>query len=277
MSIKKIGFMQGRLSNQRNNKIQSFPWHNWENEFAKAKKININLMEWTLDYDKIFSNPILTSKGQNKINKLKAEHNIKIESVTGDCFMQKPFWKSSQKERLKLQEDFKSIINSLKNIGIKIIVVPLVDNGKIKNKLQNDILINFFLKIEKMLNKNNQKIAFETDKNSTQTVEFLKILNSKVFGINYDIGNSASLGYDPKDELNAYGGRVVNVHVKDRILNGTTVPLGEGNSSFKVVFSLLKKFKYNGNYILQTARSKNKQHSKVLKKYYEFTKKFILI
>ena len=276
MSIKKIGFMQGRLSNQINNKIQSFPWHNWEKEFAEAKKININLMEWTLDYYKIFSNPILTSKGQDKINKLKAKHKIKIESVTGDCFMQKPFWKFSKKGRLKLQKDFKSIINSLKNIGIKIIVVPLVDNGKIENKFQNEVLIDFFLKIEKMLKKNNQRIAFETDKNPTQTVELLKILNSKVFGINYDIGNSASLGYDHKDELNAYGRRVINVHVKDKVLNGTTVSLGEGNASFKIVFSLLKKFKYNGNYILQTARSKNKQHSKVLKKYYEFTKKFLL-
>ena len=31
-----IGFMQGRLSNLIDNKIQSFPWNNWENEFKIA-------------------------------------------------------------------------------------------------------------------------------------------------------------------------------------------------------------------------------------------------
>ena len=35
-------------------------------------------------------------------------------------------------------------------------------------------------------------------------------------GINYDIGNSAALGFDAGQEIDAYGGRIRNVHVKDR-------------------------------------------------------------
>ena len=35
--------------------------------------------------------------------------------------------------------------------------------------------------------------------------------------VNYDIGNSASLGYDPREEFAAYGDRVGSVHIKDRV------------------------------------------------------------
>ena len=59
---------------------------------------------------------------------------------------------------------------------------------------------------------------------------------------NYDIGNSASLGYDPIVELNAYGHKILNVHVKDRKLKGTTVPLGSGDANIKLVFSKLSHF-----------------------------------
>ena len=45
-----------------------------------------------------------------------------------------------------------------------------------------------------------------------------------------DIGNSASLGLNPLDEFEAFGDRILNVHVKDRVLGGTTVPLGLGNA-----------------------------------------------
>tara|TARA_Y100000741_G_C18244839_1_gene555086 strand:+ start:924 stop:1754 length:831 start_codon:yes stop_codon:yes gene_type:complete len=275
MIQKKIGFMQGRLSEIVNNKIQCFPWENWENEFVEASKINLNLMEWTLDYEKIFSNPILTDKGQKKIKNLKENFNLEIVSVTGDCFMQKPFWKFSDNGKIKLENEFKKIIDTLKYMDIKIIVVPLVDNGSIKNNDQFKKLCDFFLNIEDILNKNNQKIAFESDKNPFEINNFFKILNSKVFGVNYDIGNSASLGYNPKEEFDYYGDKIINVHIKDRLLNGTTVPLGSGNASFDIVFSLLDQIKYSGNYILQTARSQNGQHTQVLKEYYEFTKKFL--
>ena len=39
----KIGFMQGRLSPLIGGKIQSFPWDNWECEFAIAESIDIKI------------------------------------------------------------------------------------------------------------------------------------------------------------------------------------------------------------------------------------------
>ena len=95
------------------------------------------------------------------------------------------------------------------------------------------------------------------------------------FGINYDIGNSAALGFNPSDEFAAYGCRVINVHVKDRILGGTTVELTTGNADFEAVFKEIAKQGYHGNFILQTARAIDGNHSKVLNDYRDLTKQWL--
>ena len=45
---RQIGFMQGRLCERVDGKIQAFPWRDWENEFPAAAAIDLHLMEWTL-------------------------------------------------------------------------------------------------------------------------------------------------------------------------------------------------------------------------------------
>jgi len=74
---------------------------------------------------------------------------------------------------------------------------------------------------------------------------------------NYDIGNSASLGFDPKEELEAYGLKILNVHVKDRKLGSTTVPLGTGNAKINYVLQKLQEIGYSGGLTMQAARGEN--------------------
>ena len=85
--------MQGRLSPIVNGKIQEFPWNNWQKEFIEASTLGFDLMEWTLDQSCLFDNPLMTKQGQVEINTLSNTYGIKIPSLTGDCFMQAPFWK----------------------------------------------------------------------------------------------------------------------------------------------------------------------------------------
>ena len=72
--------------------------------------------------------------------------------------------------------------------------------------------------------------------------------------LNYDMGNSASLGYDPKEEIDILSKYIVNVHIKDRKLAGDTVPLGKGSVDFNSVLQNLKKINYKGDLILKYAR-----------------------
>ena len=125
--------MQGRLSSMIGNKIQAFPAKNWFKEFKIAKSIGISLMEWTIDQKNLYKNPLLTETGRNKIQLLSKKFNIRIESLTGDCFMQSSFWKFKNYKRQKLQRDFLNIIQASSQVGIKKIIVPLVDNGSLQN------------------------------------------------------------------------------------------------------------------------------------------------
>jgi hexulose-6-phosphate isomerase len=119
--------------------------------------------------------------------------------------------------------------------------------------------------------KNNLKIIFEIDYNPFEVSRFITALPKDSFGINYDIGNSAALGFNPSEEFDMFGSRVINVHIKDRAFGGSTVPLGKGSANFEAVFRALANLNYDGNYILQTARSSEGNHEEVLRKYSDMT------
>jgi len=255
-----IGFMQGRLCQPVDNKIQSFPWRDWKNEFSAAEALDLHFMEWTLDQERLNENPLMTADGQIKIRKLCQRYDVSIPSLTGDCFMQAPFWKAGGKVRTDLQSDFRKIILSCSAVGIQFVVVPLVDNGSLETDKQEDILVDFLLSHKNFLAEHKMKVIFESDFTPSDLARFIARLPVDQFGINYDMGNSAALGYAPTEEFAFYGERIVNVHVKDRIFGGTTVPLGSGDVDFSLVFSELEKIKYRGNYILQSARALDDDH-----------------
>lgn len=263
----KIGFMQGRLSLMVDGKIQAFPWDSWQQEFAAAQSLGLGLMEWTLDQERLYQNPLLTPQGQQEISRLCLTHRLAIPSLTGDCFMQAPFWKTSGQDQAALGADFIAIARACTKVGIEMIVVPLVDNGRLENEEQEEVLRSFMLAQADLFRALGLRIIFESDFGPGELARFISSLPADTFGINYDIGNSAALGYAPVQEFAAYGPRIVNVHVKDRLLGGTTVPLGSGNADFHMVFRLLRETDYSGNMIMQTARAKDGDHAGALRRY----------
>ena len=162
-------------------------------------------------------------------------------------------------------------------VGIHFIVVPLVDNGRLETRIQENDLVDFFTQADDFLEQHNLQIAFECDLSPQDLNHFISRLPKERYGINYDIGNSASLGFDPKEEFAAYGSRILNVHIKDRLFGGTTVPLMTGNADFPLVFSELAKIDYSGNYILQTSRSPDEDHVGVIADYRDMVNNWISI
>ena len=263
-----IGFMQGRLSPIIDGKIQSFPWETWRYEMEAAKENGFNLIEWTLDQTRLYENPLMTPVGQKEIRNLCKKYGLSIPSLTGDCFMQSPFWKTFEEAvRIQLKKDFLSVLLACSELDIRLVIIPLVDNGSLDNLEEENCLVDFLLEQESKINDLGLKIIFESDFEPTRLHRFIGRLNPINFGLNYDIGNSAALGFNPIDEFRLIGDRILNVHVKDRFFKGTTVPLGQGDANFSLIFELLKSYDYNGNYILQTARSDQNDHSGVLVSY----------
>ena len=63
---------------------------------------------------------------------------------------------------------------------------------------------------------------------------------------------------------------VKNIHLKDRIKNGSTVRFGLGNADFKKMFIFLMKSKNHYDFNLQPARSKNNEDIKEIQTNIEY-------
>lgn len=267
-SIKeRLGFMLGRFSPIEKGRIQSFPWLTWRDEFVLAKKYGFCLMEWVVEHDRLSENPLMSDMGRAKINELMKKNGVSVRSITCDTYIQEPFYKEEGLRLKELLDDFKKIVESCAKVGIEKIVVPLVDKGSIENRRQEEALLRGMDTIVPLLRNSGAAIVFESDIGPSPLNEFINKFEPRFFGINYDIGNSASLGYDFREELAAYGDRIWNVHIKDRKLKGTTVPLGEGDADIAGVLGTLRKMGYGGDYILQTARAADGDHAGALCRY----------
>lgn len=271
----RIGFMQGRFSPPVGGKIQAFPWDYWREEFALAKDNRFGLMEWTLDHERLYENPLMNERGRREIKERCARYGVRIESLTGDLFMQAPFYKADGDSRKQRITDLLSTLEACSSLGIGYVVFPLVDNGRIEDKSQERDVVCALVSLSSLLAKHHIKIVFESDFSPSEFGRFIDGFPLDTFGINYDIGNSASLGFDPVEEIAIFGSRVLNVHIKDRTLGGSTVPLGLGNANFVEVFRQLSKVDYRGNFILQTARAVDGEHGSALCRYREMVSGWI--
>jgi hexulose-6-phosphate isomerase len=184
--------------------------------------------------------------------------------------MQAPFWKAHGREQQELVGIFEKVLLSCAGIGITLLVVPLVDNGALASAAERAVLERQFFEFQPLLRQHGLRIAFESDLPPAALAAFIDGFAADLFGINFDIGNSASLGWDPAEEIPLLAPRIVNVHVKDRVLGGTTVPLGSGAADLPKVFALLRAARYGGNFILQTARAADGAHVETIDRYRQF-------
>ncbi len=274
-TLQRIGFMQGRLSALVDGKTQAFPWEEWRSEFPRAKDLGLARMEWTIDQERLRENPLTTEQGQQEILALSREHGVRIASLTGDCFMQAPFWKVDAVVRDALLAELDLLVAACSRIGIEFVVIPLVDNGRIERERESDTLKRELLARSGQLARRNVRIVFESDLPPRDLARFIEAFPADVFGINYDSGNSAALGYDSDEEIAAYAPRILNVHVKDRVRGGTTVPLGTGNADLATTIRLIEHSGYKGQYILQTARASDGDHAGALARYRDMTVRWI--
>jgi L-ribulose-5-phosphate 3-epimerase len=266
----RIGFMQGRLSPLLDGRIQAFPREHWRQEFELGARLGFSFLEWTLDHEGLLENPLMTPAGRREISSLGDAHGLRVPSVTGDCFMQAPFYKASGAVRQDRLDEFRAVVEActqagVTQAGVDCLVFPLVDAGQLTNPREEDDLLRGLETVVPLLSRT--RIAFESDYPPSELQRLLSRMPSDRFGINYDIGNSASLGFDPREEIARSGPKILNVHVKDRVRGGSTVPLGTGNADFPAVFDALNRVGYKGRFVLQTARAADGDHGGALCRY----------
>lgn len=259
-----LGIMQGRLLPKYKNRYQAHPVGYWSDEFVIASKLGLKSIEFIFDYNDYKLNPLMNENGINEISKISKNTGVNVKSICADYFMEAPLHSSNQKVKEKSLHVLKTLIKNSSLLNISDIVIPCVDQSSLKNNIDKERLVNSLYDSVIYASKFNINIALETDLNPKDFLDLLNEFRLENLTVNYDTGNSASLGYNINQEFEYYGNKISDIHIKDRVLNGGSVMLGTGNTDFKSFFKLLSNMEFNGPIILQAYR--DNQGIKVLKK-----------
>jgi len=271
-----IGIMQGRLSSPIDNRIQAFPKNNWKDEFELASRIGFNKIEWVCDSN---DNPILYESTLSEISNHAKKFNVKINSLCADYFMKNKLFSESKQNIEKNLEFLKNIIKNCHKLDLHIIEIPLVDNSTIRNQDNKKQFKENLESIISTIENYNIIIALETDLEQNELKDFISEFNHPNIKLNYDIGNSTANKFDVEKEFNLLDKWITNIHVKDRLTDSYTVPLGDGDVNFDRFFNVLKQKNYQGDLIIQGAREDLFDNStspiETCKKYLVFVKQYL--
>jgi hexulose-6-phosphate isomerase len=246
--------MQGRLVPPVEDRIQCFPRERWQDEFSLAAQANLGCIEWIHDQYGADVNPISTDAGVTQIKSLVDASGVQIRSLCADTFMDLPLVRATEselEERLSLLE---WLLHRCELVGINRLILPFVDVSKIDTDDEMKIVSQVINSILKTAEQKKVEIHLETSLPPHRFAKLLGEIPHPMVKVNYDSGNSSSLGYKPDEEFAAYGSRIGSVHIKDRILGGSTVALGTGSADFKALARCLATVNYQGDIILQVAR-----------------------
>ncbi len=254
-STKWLGVIQGRLLAKYKGRYQAHPVGYWQDEFALAKNCGLNCIEFILDFENYELNPLLTSSGREEIKHLVKSTGVHVNSICADYFMEAPIHSSNEKSADKSILVLTLLLESAVALGVSDIVLPCVDQSSLSH--EKDSMVRFINRVRSVMplfEKKNVNLSLETDLDPQTFLSVLKQINSKNIKVNYDIGNSAALGFEPTEELACYGKYISDIHIKDRMLDGGPVVLGEGSAQFKLFFEALRKLNYQGSFIMQAYR-----------------------
>jgi sugar phosphate isomerase/epimerase len=256
--LKKIGYMQGRLSNYKIKKLMVYPFNPFK-EIATASKFNLSHVEFiTKEQVKFDKNNLIWSdiaiKKILKINKLYGYQNISFKDN-----------RSVKKRIIYLEEYYIKLIRQIKKANFKIFIIPLIEKSELKRS-NLETFANSLDFISAECNKNKINFLVETNASLFEFQSLKKKMKNKI-GLVYDTGNRyLNNKKHYLKEIDLLKNDIKHIHLKDRNNKGQNVLLGTGNVIFKNVFKKLKKMNYNGYFTIECTRDKEAK-STIIKNY----------
>jgi hexulose-6-phosphate isomerase len=246
--VNRIGIMQGRLVPPEAGTLQCFPRSRWADEFELAAAVPLQYIEWIYDGYGLGCNPLIDNSGIKQLKSLMDSTGVAIPSICADYLMEFPLLRC--KESIEVLWE---LMDRGREIGAKRVVLPFVDKSAIQPS-EFHAVVEILQTAASRAMEADIELHLETSCPPQAFLQLLRQLPDSTVKVNYDSGNSASLGYPADEEFAAIGARVGSVHIKDRVLGGSTVPLGSGSTDFPAVFENLRRISYSGDFTLQVAR-----------------------
>jgi L-ribulose-5-phosphate 3-epimerase len=249
-----IGIMQGRLGPPVNGRLQCFPKDRWREEFPLAAEAGLTAIEWIFDAFGADINPVDSDDGVAEMIALSKRHHVEVSSICADYFMDLPLLRVDGQTQAERVATLTWLIRRAAKLRVRRIVLPFVDASQIGSSEEARQVVSILRQLIPVAESSGIELHLETALNPKAFAGLLSLVEHPTVRVNYDSGNSASLGYDPADEFAAYGARVGSVHIKDRLRGGGSVSLGTGDVDFAALAESLAQCKYAGDFILQSAR-----------------------
>jgi L-ribulose-5-phosphate 3-epimerase UlaE len=212
----------------------------------------------------------MSNFGISEISDIIQKSGIGVRSICADIFMEAPLHSENNYISNTSKEILLKLIENSAKLGITDIVIPCVDQSTLKGEVDQKRLIENLTEPINLANKRKINLALETDLAPIPFLNLLNKLDAGVVKVNYDIGNSASLGFDIFQEFKLYGNRISDIHIKDRVLGGGSVVLGAGNANFKSFFQVFSKIDFTGPIVMQVYR--DDEGVEIFKKQFEWFK-----
>ena len=271
----RIGIMQGRLLPPLGNRIQGFPARAWADEFDLAAAVTLDAIEWIYEVSGAADNPVGTPAGVERLRALAADRGVGVWSLCADYFMDRPLLRVSESDRREGKSVLRWLVGQCAAAGMERIVLPFVDVSRIASGEDARVAAECLRSVLHELERTGVEIHLETDLPPYEFAGLLAAIDHPLVRANYDSGNSASLGYDPRAEFAAYGEFVGSIHVKDRVRGGGTVPLGQGDVDFDALFAEVRRVGYCGDFVLQVARGSPGEEVEWARHNLEFLRRYL--
>jgi L-ribulose-5-phosphate 3-epimerase len=252
--VPRFGVMQGRLSPKYRNRYQAHPVGYWHQEFSLASDLGLDCIEFILDFEGADNNPLLCEGGTEEILEAAGESGVGVSTVCADYFMEAPLHHPDDAVSDQSEQILRRLVDNGKTLGLRDIVVPCVDQSSILDPEMAGRFVERVARVMDAFVAAEMNLCLESDLAPQPFAELLTRINSERVTVNYDTGNSAALGYDPREELACYGDRITDVHIKDRTLGGGSVVLGTGDTKFGRFFEALQQTDFSGPFIMQAFR-----------------------
>lgn len=246
--------MQGRLLPKYRGRYQAHPVGYWQEEFALALEMRLDCIEFILDFNDAELNPLLRPSGLDEILRLSEKTGVEVHTICADYFMEAPLHHTNPEVASHSQATLRRLLHNGQIMGLTDIVIPCVDQSSMRNEPAQDRFLRRFQPLVEEAEAAGINLSLETDLAPRAFADLLGRFDSPRVTVNYDIGNSAALGFDPVEELACYGERISDIHIKDRLLGGSSVGLGRGNADFGRFFAALRPLDYRGPFIMQAYR-----------------------
>jgi len=236
INMLKLGVLQGRLSKPIDNCIQEFPKDTWKKEFdLLLNELQLNHIEWLITKNSFSDNPLF----KEDLSKFPIS-SICCDNLIDDN-IDYPWF---------LSNNLDPVCESAIKNNIKNITIPLLEESNMENDDKRESFCDVIKKYGEKYKKLN--FTFEAELYPLKLLEIIDLSDN--FYVTYDTGNITSCGFSHNYYLYYLHHKINNIHLKDRNFKGESFSPGKGNTDFELIFQLLKKYKYDGFYTMQTAR-----------------------